>query len=173
MSYSRLTRLIAIAALPVAWVVAPGRARTVACRWALAMRFPHEDLAGLDPATHAAFTAARRDALWRDGVLLGLTSGHRDFAVQQRLYLADQARGGRKVLPPQESRHVSGTALDIRPVEGAGWLSRHGGRYGLYRVYDNEWWHFEYRPDGPPVRQPHPSTVARWPTPDSQRPGNA
>jgi zinc D-Ala-D-Ala carboxypeptidase len=100
-------------------------------------------------------------------VLLGLTSGYRDAGTQQRLYEADQARGGRRVLPPHESRHVSGTALDVRPVEGAGWLSRHGGRYGLYRVYDNEWWHFEHCPDGPPARRPHPATVARWPTPDS------
>ena len=26
----------------------------------------------------------------------------------------------------------------------------------LYRVYDNEWWHFEYRPSGRPARLPHP-----------------
>jgi hypothetical protein len=139
----------------------------LACGWALSLRFPHEDLAGLTPDTRTAFVAARTAALWSDGVLVGLTSGHRDFAVQQRLYEADQRRGGRRALPPHESAHVGGTALDIRPVEGADWLSRHGWRFGLYRVYDNEWWHFEYCPDGPPARLPHPSTVVRWPTPDS------
>jgi hypothetical protein len=32
-----------------------------------------------------------------------------------------------------------------------------GSRHHLYRVYDNEWWHFEYWPDGRPLRLPHPS----------------
>ena len=26
----------------------------------------------------------------------------------------------------------------------------------LYRIYDNEWWHFEYRPEGRPPRLPDP-----------------
>jgi hypothetical protein len=63
------------------------------------------------------------------------------------------------VLPPAESNHVKGIALDVRPHEGARWLEEHGARYDLYRIYDNEWWHFEYRPDSggtPPRRRPHP-----------------
>ena len=47
-------------------------------------------------------------------------------------------------------------------TEGAQWLEKHGGRYGLYRVYDNEWWHFEYRTAGP-VRLPHPDAAVRLP----------
>jgi D-alanyl-D-alanine carboxypeptidase len=142
-----LTRVLAVLLLPVA------RTRHAACQWALAARFPAEDLAGLTPATRAVFTAARTEALWCDGVLIGLTSGYRDAGLQQRLFAAD---GGARTLPPSESRHVAGTALDVRPTEGAQWLERHGARFCLYRTYDNEWWHFEYRPEGRPPRLPHP-----------------
>jgi zinc D-Ala-D-Ala carboxypeptidase len=175
--YRAITRALAMALLPLAFLVTPRRARQTACRWALAARFPGEDLTGLTPATHAAFMAARTLALWRDGEVIGLTSGYRDAAAQDRLFVAEvRLRGSAaaarlRVLPPRESRHVAGTALDVRPVEGARWLERHGARHHLYRVYDNEWWHFEYRPEGPPERLPHPgtatSTVMPWPTPDN------
>ncbi|MEV4515484.1 D-alanyl-D-alanine carboxypeptidase family protein [Dactylosporangium sp. NPDC049525] len=159
--YRRITRTLAVVLVPAAWVTAPGRARHTACQWALAARFPAENLDGLTAATRAAFEAARTEALWRDGELIGLTSGYRDPVEQARLFRRAVAREGsvvaasRRVLPPYASRHVAGTALDVRPVEGARWLERHGDRHRLYRTYDNEWWHFEYRPDGRPVRLPH------------------
>ncbi|MFI0448902.1 M15 family metallopeptidase [Actinomadura sp. 6N118] len=115
------------------------------------LRFPAEDLRGLTPETLAAFTHARAEAFWRDRQLIGLTSGYRDAAQQHQIFTAEVRRTGsvtaarRRVLPPQESSHVRGLALDVRPTEGARWLEQHGGRYGLYRIYDNEWWHFEYR----------------------------
>ncbi|MEH0819262.1 D-alanyl-D-alanine carboxypeptidase family protein [Micromonospora sp. CPCC 205714] len=161
-AYKVVTLLLAVLLLPLALVVARGRARHVACQWALAMRFPAEDLAGLTPGTRAAFEAARTQALWRDRELIGLTSGHRSAEEQARLFAEAIRRTGspesarRRVLPPQESRHVAGTALDVRPVEGARWLEQHGARHHLHRVYDNEWWHFEYRPDRRPERLPHP-----------------
>ncbi|MBW4716435.1 M15 family metallopeptidase [Saccharothrix obliqua] len=158
------TRLLARTLLPVAFLRSPRDARRTAAQWALAARFPHEDLTGLDATTRARFTEARTDALWGDGVLIGLTSGHRDAEEQQRLFLAEVRRLGseaearRWVLPPEESSHVLGTALDVRPVEGARWLERHGARYGLFRVYDNEWWHFEHLPEpGDRPRLPHPA----------------
>jgi D-alanyl-D-alanine carboxypeptidase len=160
--YRVITRMLAVALLPVAFVVAPGRARQMACQWALAARFPTEDLSGLTSATRAAFMAARTQALWRDGVLIGLTSGYRDARMQERLFAAEVRRSGSPaaarlwVLPPAESRHVAGTALDVRPAEGALWLERYGARHHLYRVYTNEWWHFEYHPDGAPEILPHP-----------------
>lgn len=160
--YRLVTRLLSVVLLPLAFVVAPGRARRLACRWALAARFPAEDLRGLTPATRAAFEAARAEALWRHGELIGLTDGYRDAHVQERLLADTVRRTGSlqlallRTLPPHESRHVAGTALDVRPIEGADWLERHGSRHHLYRVYDNEWWHFEYRPDGRPPRFPHP-----------------
>ncbi|GIF37941.1 D-alanyl-D-alanine carboxypeptidase family protein [Actinoplanes xinjiangensis] len=160
--YRTVTRVTAYLLSPVAGLVTPGRARVTACRWALSLRFPAENLDGLQPEARAAFEAARTRALWRDGELIGLTSGFRTAARQATLYAEEVRRSGsvaaarRWVLPPGESRHVAGTAMDVRPTEGARWLERHGGRFGLYRMYDNEWWHFEFCPDGPPVRLPHP-----------------
>src|SRR5438034_6714425 len=84
--YRALTRMLAVALLPVAFLVAPGRAGYLACRWAMAARFPAEDLTGLTLATRAAFEAARTRALWRDGELIGLTSGYRDAQEQARLF---------------------------------------------------------------------------------------
>ncbi|MFP3967450.1 M15 family metallopeptidase [Actinomadura fulvescens] len=163
-----VTRLVAVLLVPVAFCRAPGRARFLACQWALSLRFPAEDLRGLAPETLTAFTHARAEAFWRDGQLIGLTSGHRDAAEQHRIFTEEVRRTGsvsaarRRVLPPEESNHVRGLALDVRPTEGAQWLERHGGRYGLYRVYDNEWWHFEYR-TVKPVPLPHPDAAARRP----------
>jgi D-alanyl-D-alanine carboxypeptidase len=157
-----ITRLLAVLLLPIAFCRAPGRARFLACQWALGLRFPAENLRGLAPEALAAFTHARAEAFWRDGQLIGLTSGYRSPAEQYRIFIEEVRRTGsvaaarRQVLPPEESNHVRGLALDVRPTEGAWWLERHGGPYGLYRVYDNEWWHFEYR-RVEPVRMPHPA----------------
>lgn len=150
-----ITRVLAVLLLIPAWPRYPGHARRLACGWALSLRFPAENLAGLTGGTLEAFTAARTEAFWRHGTLLGVTSGHRDAAEQHRLFLAEATR--KRVLPPQDSAHVRGTALDVRPREGAQWLEEHGARFALYRIYDNEWWHFEYRPgEAPPARLPHP-----------------
>lgn len=160
--YRAVTRLLSVALLPLAFAVVPRRARQVACRWALSARFPAENLEGLSPAAKASFEAARTEALWRHGELIGLTDGYRDAHVQAQLFADEVRRTGSArlalewILPPHESRHVRGTAFDVRPIEGARWLERHGARYHLYRVYDNEWWHFEYRPDGRPARLSHP-----------------
>jgi len=163
--YPLITRLLAVALFPLAFAVAPRRARRAACQWALAARFPAESLDGLTPATRAAFEAARTEALWRHGQLIGLTDGYRDAESQARLFARAVRRTGSVTLartwtlPPHESSHVAGIALDVRPREGARWLERHGSRHHLYRVYDNEWWHFEYRPDGRPPRHPNPAAA--------------
>jgi D-alanyl-D-alanine dipeptidase len=151
--FAALTLVLAVLGLPVAALRRPGRARELACRWALGLRFPSENLAGLTDGALAAFTAARTEALWRDGQLIGLTSGYRDPTVQQRMFDDQVRRSGSpasartRVLPATESNHVKGIALDVRPHAGARWLAEHGARHGLYRVYDHEWWHFEYRED--------------------------
>lgn len=152
--YRVVTLLLGVVLVPAALVVARRRhAAGLACRWALALRFPAENLAGLTPAARAAFQKARTRAFWRHGQLIGVTSGYRPAEHQARLYA--EAADRRTVLPPHESRHVAGTALDVRPVEGARWLERHGALHQLYRVYDNEWWHFEYLATSTcPARQP-------------------
>jgi D-alanyl-D-alanine carboxypeptidase len=165
--YAAVTMLIAVLVLPVTFLCRRGRGRELACSWALHLRFPSEDLTGLTEGARAAFSAARAEAFWRHGQIIGLTSGYRDPSVQQRLYDEEVRRSGSPasarllVLPPNESSHVKGIALDIRPREGARWLEEHGARYHLYRTYDNEWWHFEHRPDDnrPPMRLPHPGAT--------------
>ncbi len=160
--YRLATRLLSVALLPLAFARAPRKARHTACQWALATRFPAENLDGLTPATRAAFEAARTEALWHHGELIGLTDGYRDAHAQARLFAnavrktGSITRARNWTLPPHESSHVAGIALDVRPFEGARWLEQHGPRHHLYRVYDNEWWHFEYRPDGRPPRRPNP-----------------
>jgi len=83
------------------------------------------------------------------GLDLQVTSGFRSASTQQRLY--DQAvakygsavKASRWVLPPAESAHVKGLAVDVGPRTAAAWLEKRGVRYGLCRRYVNEWWHFE------------------------------
>ncbi|GAA3440428.1 D-alanyl-D-alanine carboxypeptidase family protein [Kutzneria kofuensis] len=94
-----------------------------ASEWALGLRFPHEDLSGLDLGARVAFAAARSEALWRHGIVIGLTSGGRSFAEQQRLFdeavsqYGSESAARQWVLPPAESLHTQGRALDIRPVK--------------------------------------------------------
>jgi len=164
MVFELATKVLARVLLPVAKVREPRAARHRAAQWALGLRFPRESLAGLRPETRRAFEGARAEAFWRDGQLIGLTSGHRDAAEQYRLYQESVQRRGshqeaRKwVLPPSESEHVRGMALDVRPTEGARWLERYGHRWNLFSRYDNEPWHFELAASRP-ERQPHPGAA--------------
>ncbi|WP_098700159.1 M15 family metallopeptidase [Nocardia farcinica] len=116
---------------------------------------------GLDPALAVAYTLAEQ-AAHAEGVPLSITSGYRTPAEQQALWEDGLATYGspeearRWVLPPEESTHVSGQAVDVGPQAGAQWLERNGNRWGLCRTYANEWWHFELAtiPGGscPPLR---------------------
>lgn len=103
---------------------------------------------GLTPALARSFARARAAAA-ADGVTIELVSGHRSAADQQGLFDAAVARYGsadaarRWVLPPEDSAHVSGEAVDVGPRAAARWLEANGERFGLCRRYANEWWHFE------------------------------
>ena len=156
MVFAVATKVLARVLLPAAKVWQPRVAHHLAAQWALGLRFPRESLAGLSPETRRAFEAARAEAFWRDGQLIGLTSGHRDAAEQHRLY--QEAKRGKWVLPPSESEHVRGMALDVRPTEGARWLESNGDRWNLFSRYDNEPWHFELAASRP-NRQPHPGAA--------------
>ncbi|MFE7719253.1 M15 family metallopeptidase [Nocardia rhizosphaerihabitans] len=103
---------------------------------------------GLDPPLALAYTLAEQQA-HAEGVPLSITSGYRTHEQQEMLWqdglatygTPDEAR--RWVLPPEESTHVSGHAVDVGPQIGAQWLETNGNRWGLCRTFDNEWWHFE------------------------------
>ncbi|MEV6772213.1 M15 family metallopeptidase [Nocardia sp. NPDC051030] len=120
---------------------------------------------GLDSRLAAAYAQAADEA-HAQGVQLWITSGYRTPGEQEWLWEDGIATYGspeaarRWVLPPSESTHVSGQAIDVGPQEGAQWLEDNGNRWGLCRMYDNEWWHFEVatRPGGAcPARLPDAS----------------
>lgn len=91
-----------------------------------------------------------RAAAGEDGVLLCLNDGKRSVGQQERQF-ADAVQqfgsaelASRYVLPPEESMHVEGIAVDVQPLASAGWVERNGRALGWCRRYENEAWHFEY-----------------------------
>jgi LAS superfamily LD-carboxypeptidase LdcB len=95
--------------------------------------------------TAAAFAKA-------DGIKLFITSGFRTLDRQAFLFNREveirgsESEAAKWVLPPQYSHHPRGLAIDVNyPGDrlGALWLEENGSRFGLCRVYANEWWHFE------------------------------
>jgi hypothetical protein len=105
----------------------------------------------LHPLLGTRFSVAQSFAR-ADGVELSLTSGFRSLSRQQMLFDREVAIRGSEseaakwVLPPQFSKHPRGLAIDVNYPDGrdqALWLERNGSRFGLCRVYANEWWHFE------------------------------
>jgi LAS superfamily LD-carboxypeptidase LdcB len=104
----------------------------------------------LDPALLAALRGAAADAGGR-GIEFVVDSGWRSPAYQTLLLreavsrYGSEAEAARWVATPETSAHVSGDAVDIGPSGAATWLARHGARYGLCPIYDNEPWHFELR----------------------------
>lgn len=103
---------------------------------------------GLEPLLALAYTMAEQEA-HAAGVPMRINSGYRTPGEQQALWEDGLRTYGtpeetrRWVLPPEESTHVTGRAVDIAPREGAAWLEANGNRWGLCRTFDNEWWHFE------------------------------
>jgi D-alanyl-D-alanine carboxypeptidase len=109
-------------------------------------------VAELDPALLGALRRAATDAAG-DGVELFVDSGWRSAEYQEQLLreavlkYGSEAEAARWVATPDTSAHVSGDAVDIGPSVAAAWLSQHGAAYGLCRVYGNEPWHYERRPE--------------------------
>lgn len=83
-----------------------------------------------------------------------LTSGWRSRQTQQELFDQAVTRYGseqevlRWVASPATSEHVAGDAVDIGPAETAQWMHHHSAEFGLCRMYANEIWHYELRPEG-------------------------
>jgi hypothetical protein len=109
-------------------------------------------VAKLDPALHDALREAATAAA-DDGVRFVVDSGWRSSAYQAQLFREAISKYGaeqeaaRWVATPNTSAHVSGDAVDIGPAAAAQWLSAHGAAYGLCRIYGNEPWHYELRPE--------------------------
>ena len=107
-------------------------------------------VANLDPGLLTAVRRAATDAA-RDGVRFFVHSAWRSADYQNQLLREAIATYGSKkeaarwVASAQASAHVSGDAIDLATAART-WLSKHGARYGLCRVYRNEPWHYELRP---------------------------
>ena len=127
-------------------------------------------VARLDPALLGALRRAATDAA-TDGVQFVVDSGWRSPAYQEHLFreavskYGSEEQAARWVATPQTSAHVSGHAVDIGPSGAAAWLSAHGAAYGLCRIYRNEPWHYELRPEaivqGCPAMYPDPTDDPR------------
>ena len=95
---------------------------------------------------------AAQVAAKKDGQILYIASGFRTLSRQDVLFTqaikryGSVAEASKWVAPPLLSHHPWGIAIDVNypdePV-GAGWLEVNGSKFGLCRVYENEWWHFE------------------------------
>ena len=105
----------------------------------------------IHPLLMARFTVARNFAR-ADGVLLTLSSGFRTLQRQQELFdreieiRGSETEAAKWVLPPRSSHHPRGLAIDVNypgDKPGALWLENNGSKFGICRVYGNEWWHFE------------------------------
>ena len=105
----------------------------------------------INPILFARFEAARISASL-EGVNLYITSGFRSQERQATLFAeavekyGSESEAAKWVLPPHYSHHPQGLAIDVNyPGDRAGakWLEENGERFGLCRVYSNEWWHFE------------------------------
>ena len=109
-------------------------------------------VANLDPALLGALRQAATDAA-DDGVELYVDSGWRSPEYQEQLLgeavlkYGSEEEAARWVAAPNRSPHVSGDAVDIGPSHATAWLSEHGAAYGLCRIYGNEPWHYELRPE--------------------------
>ncbi|MFZ3562585.1 M15 family metallopeptidase [Streptomyces sp. BH055] len=105
----------------------------------------------LDPDLLKTVRRAATDAS-DDGVTFYVNSGWRSPEYQNRLLdeavskYGSEAEAARWVATADTSPHVSGDAVDLGRSEATAWLSAHGAAYGLCRIYDNEPWHYELRP---------------------------
>ncbi|MEU5264306.1 M15 family metallopeptidase [Amycolatopsis sp. NPDC021455] len=123
-------------------------------------------VARLDPALLSALRRAGAAAA-AAGIELRVNSGWRSPEYQSVLLreavtkYGSEAEAARWVATPETSAHVAGEAVDIGPPASASWLSEHGAEYGLCRIYRNEPWHYELRPEaiehGCPPRYADPS----------------
>ena len=128
-------------------------------------RYVDERADGLREDVLTAWRRLRAEA-GKQRVWLCLNDGKRSRAQQQREFTDAVSRFGtrelarRYVLPPEQSMHVTGIAVDVQPFDSAVWVERNGRALGWCRRYENEYWHFEYAAshvaDGCPALLPNP-----------------
>jgi LAS superfamily LD-carboxypeptidase LdcB len=127
-------------------------------------------VAKLDPALLSALRQAASDAA-DAGVVLFVESGWRSAQYQEELFrqavtaYGSEEEAARWVAPVDTSAHVWGVAVDIGNSDAMAWLAEYGAAYGLCKIYTNEPWHYELRPDaierGCPPMYADPTTDRR------------
>jgi D-alanyl-D-alanine carboxypeptidase len=109
---------------------------------------PKQDL---DPNLRYRFLAAQAAAK-KEGIALEITSGFRTLSRQKFLFSQAVKKYGsyenaaKWVAPAEISHHPLGLAIDVnypKDPSSAKWLEINGYKFGLCRVFKNEWWHFE------------------------------
>ncbi|RFU86803.1 peptidase M15 [Streptomyces triticagri] len=109
-------------------------------------------VARLDAELLEALRRAAADAA-DAGVTFYVNSGWRSPDYQDQLLreavseYGSEREAARWVATAETSPHVSGEAVDLGRATATAWLSEHGARYGLCRIYRNEPWHYELRPE--------------------------
>jgi hypothetical protein len=105
----------------------------------------------INPLVLARFLSAEAAANKLE-IKISIDSGYRSLETQNYLYqrAINEHKSAEEaikwVLPADLSRHPWGLALDVNlhhEKSGASWLEANGATFGLCRVYENEWWHFE------------------------------
>lgn len=106
---------------------------------------------GLDRTFEVRFLAAQAAAKLA-GFNIRITSGFRSQQLQERLFnnavkkYGSENEASKWVLPKDVSHHPWGIAIDVNypgDRKAVKWLEDNGSSFGLCRVYENEWWHFE------------------------------
>ncbi len=105
----------------------------------------------LDRTLEVRFLAAQAAANLA-GFDIRITSGFRSQQLQESLFnnaikkYGSENEASKWVLPKDISHHPWGIAIDVNyPGDKVAtkWLEDNGSQFGLCRVYENEWWHFE------------------------------
>ena len=105
----------------------------------------------LDRTFEVRFLAAQAAAK-AVGFSIRITSGFRSQQLQERLFndavkkYGSESEASKWVLPKDVSNHPWGIAIDVNyPGDrmAVKWLEENGSAFGLCRIYENEWWHFE------------------------------
>jgi zinc D-Ala-D-Ala carboxypeptidase len=116
------------------------------------LRLPPQRPKHLNSQLMARFITARNVGA-SHGYTIEIRSGWRSVLHQQRLFDAAVKKYGSEqtatkwVLPPQDSMHTWGLAMDIKysgNIESSAfWFQKYSSHFGLCRRYRNEWWHYE------------------------------
>jgi len=112
---------------------------------------PTTQASEINPTLLTRFNAAQATAKL-ENIPLAITSGFRSQDLQAALFAKEVKLKGSEeeamkwVLPPKYSHHPMGLAIDVNydyDKKSTKWLEIYGYKFGLCRVYENEWWHFE------------------------------